>query len=120
MAPKRAAGAIAASLATATAAVTVLAYSVALARDDLGPGAEDQVPAWLRLAELAAVAVVVAGTWAVRVDHPRASAGLAIGAVGSLLPLWAAWSWLPGPIVIVSPLWAAARAGASCVYGQPF
>jgi signal transduction histidine kinase len=94
----RAAGAIAASLATATAAVTVLAYSVALARDDLGPGAEDQVPAWLRLAELAAVAVVVAGMWAVRVDHPRASTGLAIGAVGSLLPLWAAWSWLPGPV----------------------
>ena len=88
----RAAGAIAASLATAAAAVTVLAYSVALARDDLSLGVEDQVPAWLRLAELAAVAVAVAGTWAVRADHPRASTGLAIGAVGSLLPLWAAWS----------------------------
>ena len=98
MAPMRAAGAIAASLATATAAVTVLAYSVALARNDLSLGVEDQVPAWLRLAELAAVAVVVAGTWAVRVDHPRASTGLAVGAVGSLLPLWAAWSWLPGPV----------------------
>jgi signal transduction histidine kinase len=98
MAPMRPAGAIAALLATAMAVVTVLAYSVALARDDLGLGAADQVPAWLRLAELAAVAVVVAGTWAVRVDHPRASTGLAIGAVGSLLPLWAAWSWLPGPV----------------------
>jgi signal transduction histidine kinase len=94
----RAAGAIAASLATATAAVTVLAYSVALARDGRGLGAEDQVPAWLLLAELAAIAVAVAGTWAVRVDHPRASTGLAVGAVGSLLPLWAAWSWLPGPV----------------------
>jgi signal transduction histidine kinase len=92
----RAAGATAASLATATAAVTVLAYSVALARDGRGLGAEDQVPAWLRLAELAAIAVAVAGTWAVRADHPRASTGLAVGAVGSLLPLWAAWSWLPG------------------------
>src|SRR6266516_4357680 len=28
-------------------------------------------------------------------------------------------AYVPGPIVIVSPLWAAARAGASCVYGQP-
>ena len=82
----RAAGAIAASLATATAAVTVLAYSVALARDDLGLGAEDQVPAWLRLAELAAVAVAVAGTWAVRVDHPRASTGLAVGCRGVAAP----------------------------------
>src|ERR1700751_2079138 len=72
MAPMRAAGAIAASLATATAAVTVLVYSVALARDDLGLDAEDQVPAWVRLAELAAIAVMVLGTWAVRVDHPRA------------------------------------------------
>jgi signal transduction histidine kinase len=98
MAPVRAAGAIAASLATAAAAVTVLAYSVALARDGRGLGAEDHVPAWLRLAELAAVAVAVAGTWAVRADHPRASTGLAVGAVGSLLPLWAAWSWLPGPV----------------------
>ena len=86
MAPMRAAGAVAASLATATAAVTVLAYSVALARDDLGLGAEDQVPAWLRLAELAAVAVAVAGTWAVRVDHPRASTGLAVGCRGVAAP----------------------------------
>jgi signal transduction histidine kinase len=98
MPPRRATGAIAASLATATAVVTVLAYSVALARDDLGLGVERQVPAWLRLAELVAVAVVVAGTWAVRVDHPRASTGLAVAAVGSLLPLWAAGSWLPGPV----------------------
>jgi signal transduction histidine kinase len=114
MAPMRAAGAIAASLATAAAAVTVLAYSVALARDDRGLGAEDQVPAWLRLAELAAVAVAVAGTWAVRVDHPRASTGLAIGAVGSLLPLWAAWSWLPGParagVLAAAPLAVAGTA----------
>ena len=28
-------------------------------------------------------------------------------------------AYVPGPIVTVSPLWAAARAGASCVYGQP-
>src|SRR4029077_18962973 len=35
---------------------------------------------------------------AVRVDHPRASTGLAVGAMGSLLPLWAALSWLPGPV----------------------
>ena len=83
LAPKRAMGAIAASLATATAVVTVLAYSVALARHDLGLGTEGRVPAWLRLAELAAVAVMVLGTWAVRVDHPRASTGLAVGAMGS-------------------------------------
>jgi signal transduction histidine kinase len=76
----------------------VLAYSVTLARHDLGLGAEDRVPAWLRLTELAAVAVMVLGTWIVRVDHPRASTGLAAAAVGSLLPLWAAWPWLAAPV----------------------
>ena len=45
LAPKRAMGAIAASLATATAVVTVLAYSVALARHDVTLGAEGRVPA---------------------------------------------------------------------------
>ena len=98
MAPGRAAGAVAAWLATAIAITTVLAYSVALARHDVTLGAEDRVPAWLRLTELAAVVVMVLGTWIVRVDHPRASTGLAAAAVGSLLPLWAAWSWLAAPV----------------------
>ena len=98
MAPGRATGAVAAWLATAIAVTTVLAYSVALARHDVTLGAEDRVPAWLRLTELAAVAVMVLGTWIVRSDHPRASAGLAAAAVGSLLPLWAAWSWLAAPV----------------------
>jgi signal transduction histidine kinase len=121
LAPKRAMGAIAASLATATAVVTVLAYSVALARHDVTLGAEGRVPAWLRLAELAAVAVMVLGTWAVRVDHPRASTGLAVGAVGSLLPLWAAWSWLAGPVragvLAATPLTVAGT--AQVVLGWP-
>src|SRR5438094_69100 len=43
VASKRAAGAIAVSLATATAVVTVLVYSVALARHDLGLGTEGRV-----------------------------------------------------------------------------
>ncbi|HWH67155.1 MAG TPA: histidine kinase, partial [Gaiellales bacterium] len=76
----------------------MLAYSVALARHDVTLGAEDRVPAWLRLTELAAVTVMVLGTWIVRSDHPRASTGLAAAAVGSLLPLWAAWPWLAAPV----------------------
>jgi signal transduction histidine kinase len=34
----------------------------------------------------------------VRTTHPRASTGLAVAVVASLLPLWAAWPWLPGPV----------------------
>jgi signal transduction histidine kinase len=121
MAPGRAAGAVAAWLATAIAVTTVLAYSVALARHDVTLGAEDRVPAWLRLTELAAVAVMVLGTWIVRVDHPRASTGLAAAAVGSLLPLWAAWSWLAAPVraglLAATPLTVAGT--AQVAFGWP-
>ena len=114
MAPGRAAGAVAAWLATAIAVTTVLAYSVALARHDVTLGAEDLVPPWLRLTELAAVAVMVLGTWIIRSDHPRASTGLAAAAVGSLLPLWAAWSWLAAParagVLAATPLTVAGTA----------
>jgi signal transduction histidine kinase len=97
MAPGRATAAVAGSLATAVAVVTVLASSVALAGDDLVAVVERRAPVWLRLVELAAVAAMVAGVWAVRADHPQVSTGLAVATTGSLLPLWAAWSWLPGP-----------------------
>src|SRR5215211_4148445 len=82
-APGRDTSAIAGALTTATAAVTVLASALALA--------------WLLLVELAAVAVMVAGVWAVRGQHPRVSTALAVATAGSLLPLWAGWPWLPGP-----------------------
>jgi signal transduction histidine kinase len=97
MATGRVAAAVAGSLATAVAVATVLASSVALAGDDLGAVVERRAPAWLRLLELAAVAAMVAGVWAVRADHPQVSTGLAVATTGSLLPVWAAWSWLPGP-----------------------
>ena len=41
---------------------------------------------------------MVAGAWAVRATHPLASTGLAVATAGSLLPLWAASPWLPGPV----------------------
>ena len=41
---------------------------------------------------------MVAGAWAVRATHPLASTGLAVATSGSLLPLWAASPWLPGPV----------------------
>jgi signal transduction histidine kinase len=117
MAPGRATAAVAGSLATATAVVTVLASSVALAGDDLGAVVERRAPVWLRLVELAAVAAMVAGVWAVRADHPRVSTGLAVATTGSLLPLWAAWSWLPeparagvlaaGPLTVAGVAWVA-------------
>ena len=53
---------------------------------------------WPSLVELAAAAVMVAGAWSVRATHPLASTGLAVATAGSLLPLWAASPWLPGPV----------------------
>jgi signal transduction histidine kinase len=98
--PRRETGALATSLATAVAVATVLVSSLELARDapELvgNGGAAARLP--LVLVEFAAAVVMVAGAWSVRTTHPLASTGLAVAVVASLLPLWAAWPWLPGPV----------------------
>ena len=97
-APGRATGALPASLATVVAVATVLASSIVLARDDPRLLNKDWPAAWPWLVEFAAAVVMVGGAWSVRTTHPRASTGLAVAVVASLLPLWAAWPWLPGPV----------------------
>jgi hypothetical protein len=97
-APRRAPGALAAPLATTVAAVTVVASSLVLARYDPELVGERSTTPWLSFVELAAAVVMVAGAWLVRATHPLASTGLAVATAGSLLPLWAAWPWLPGPV----------------------
>jgi signal transduction histidine kinase len=98
--PRRETGALATSLATAVAVATVLVSSLELARDapELvgNGGATARLP--LVLVESAAAVLMVAGAWSVRTTHPRASTGLAVAAAASLVPLWAAWPWLPGPV----------------------
>ena len=97
-APRRDTSALAASLATMVAVVTLVASSLVLARYDPELVGERSTMPWLSFVELAAAVVMVAGAWAVRATHPRASTGLAVATVGSLLPLWAAWPWLPPPV----------------------
>jgi signal transduction histidine kinase len=84
------------ALATGVAVLTVLMSALAgRVGDDPLAFAERRLPVWLTAVGVAVVGVVVAGLWATRADHPRASIGLAVASAGSLLPLWAAWSWLP-------------------------
>jgi signal transduction histidine kinase len=91
--------ATATSLATGVAVLTVLMSALAdRVGDDPLAFAERQLPAWLSLVCLFAVGLLVTGLWATRNHHPRASVGLAVATAGSLLPLWAAWSWLPGVV----------------------
>jgi signal transduction histidine kinase len=97
-APRRGTGALAASFATTVAVVTVLGSSLVLARDDPQLLDNEWAAAWPWLVEFAAAVVIVVGAWSVRTTHPWASTGLAVAAAASLLPLWAAWSWLPGPV----------------------
>ena len=97
-APRRAPGTLAAPLATTVAVVTVVASILVLARYDPELVGERSTTPWLSFVELAAAVVMVAGTWAVRATHPLASTGLAVATAGSLLPLWAASPWLPGPV----------------------
>jgi hypothetical protein len=63
--------------------------------DDPLAFAERRLPAWLTAVGVATVGLIIAGLWATRANPPRASIGLAVATAGSLLPLWAAWSWLP-------------------------
>ena len=84
------------ALATGVAVLTVLMSALAdRVGDDPLAFAERRLPAWLTTVGVAAVGLIIAGQWATRADHPRASTGLAVATAGSLLPLWAAWSWLP-------------------------
>ena len=97
-APRWATDALAAPLATTVAVVTVVASSLVLARYDPELVGERSTTPWLSFVDLAAAVVMVAGAWAVRATHPPASTGLAVATAGSLLPLWAALPWLPGPV----------------------
>jgi signal transduction histidine kinase len=81
------------------AGLTVLTSALAdRFADDPLAFAERQLPAWLSLLSLVAVGLLVAGLWASRAHHPKASIGLAVATAASLLPLWAAWSWLPDAV----------------------
>ena len=71
-APRRDTGALAASLATMVAVVTLVASSLVLARYDPELVGERSTMPWLSFVELAAAVVMVAGAWAVRATHPRA------------------------------------------------
>jgi signal transduction histidine kinase len=94
--PRRAT--LAAPLATTVAVVTVVASSLVLVRYDPELLGERSTTPWLSFVELAAAVVMVAGAWLVRATHPPASTGLAVATTASLLPLWAALPWLPGPV----------------------
>jgi signal transduction histidine kinase len=92
----RRAATVTTSLATGVAVLTALMSALAdRVGDDPLAFAERRMPAWLSVVCLVAVGLVVTGLWATRNHHPRASIWLAVATVGSLLPLWAAWSWLP-------------------------
>jgi signal transduction histidine kinase len=91
----RQARAVITSIATGVAVLTVLVSALAVrAGDDPFAYAGGRFPAWLTVVGLILIGFIVGGLWATR-TRPGASRGLAAAAIGSLLPLWAAWSWLP-------------------------
>jgi signal transduction histidine kinase len=82
---------IASGVAVLTALVSALAVR---AGNDPFAYAGRRFPAWLIVVGLTVVGFIVAGLLATR-TRPGASGGLAMATIGSLLPLWATWSWLP-------------------------
>jgi signal transduction histidine kinase len=91
----RRAATVSTSLATGVALLTVLVSALAVrAGDDPFAYAGTQFQVWLIVVGLSVVGFIVAGLWATR-TRGGASGGLSVATIGSLLPLWAAWSWLP-------------------------
>jgi signal transduction histidine kinase len=83
------------SIATGVAVLTVLVSALAVrAGDDPFAYAGRRFQVWLMVVGLMVVGFIVAGLWGTR-TRPGASGGLAMATIGSLLPLWATWSWLP-------------------------
>ena len=83
------------SIAIGVAVLTVLVSALAVrAGNDPYAYAGRRFPAWLTVVGLTVVGFIVAGLLATR-TRPGASGGLAMATIGSLLPLWATWSWLP-------------------------
>ena len=83
------------SIATGVAVLTVLVSALAVrAGDDPFAHVGRRFQVWLIVVGLIVVGFIVAGLLAIR-TRPGASGGLAMATIGSLLPLWATWSWLP-------------------------
>jgi signal transduction histidine kinase len=83
------------SIATGVAVLTVLVSALAVrAGSDPYAFAGRRLPVWLTVVGLIVIGFLVGGLWATRA-RPGASRGLAAATIGSLLPLWATWSWLP-------------------------
>ena len=92
------------SIAIGVAVLTVLVSALAVrAGDDPYPYAGRRFPAWLMVVGLTVIGFIVAGLWATRA-RPGVSRGLAAATIGSLLPLWAAWSWLPDRVQALQDL----------------
>lgn len=84
--------------ATAVAALTVLFTAMTRPEDDPGSFVERGLPAWLMVVGLAMIAIMIVALWTTQAYRPKVAVGLAVATAGSLLPLWAAWSWLPASI----------------------
>jgi len=83
------------SIASGVAVLTALVSALAVrAGNDPFAYAGRRFPAWLIVVGLTVLGFIVAGLLATR-TRPGASGGLAMATIGSLLPLWATWSWLP-------------------------
>jgi signal transduction histidine kinase len=83
------------SIATGVAVLTVLVSALAVrAGEDPFAYTGRRFPAWLTVVGLILIGFIIGGLWATK-TRPGASRGLATATIGSLLPLWAAWSWLP-------------------------
>jgi signal transduction histidine kinase len=79
---------------TCVGAVTTLVLGWDLLTGIQGSTVGAELPGALSVVAVVGVAPILAGVWLLRSARPSASIGLAIAALGALLPLWGAWGWL--------------------------
>ncbi|MFD8303048.1 sensor histidine kinase [Streptomyces sp. NPDC059690] len=87
-----------ASVATIVGVVTLGESYAVGGGGELGPFGVYDPPVWALPAVLAAGALGATGSWVTVGRRPAASSGLALATAVVLLPFWASWDWLPGPV----------------------
>jgi signal transduction histidine kinase len=102
---------------TLVGAVTTLVLGWDLLTGVQGSTVGAELPGASIVVAVVAVAPILAGVWLLRSARPSAAIGLAIAALGALLPLWGAWGWLApslravtlaaAPLTVVGLAWLA-------------
>jgi hypothetical protein len=70
-----------------------------LALSEVGLDLAPEFPAWLALAGFAVSVAMAATAWVAVSERPGVATGLSVALLGMVVPSWAAWDWMPAPML---------------------